>query len=152
MPSCPGCSYPISPSQILCGRCIREDLSVRWPLCQTCYRYDACGESGYQICSFCWNTHRMFLHNSAIPIQTTIRVFLAQKLLQKHKAARCIQALWRGYKTRLDLIYSPKYGLCACCNDEPATMFNEYTEIGPVCADCFWDLREESHRAWRIRA
>jgi hypothetical protein len=140
MPCCPGCSYPIDSSEILCRGCLREDFAMRWPRCQTCYRYDACGESGYQICVYCYAQHLNFLHRAAIPIQSLMRMALAQKLLQKHKAARSIQALWRGYRTRLLLVLQARCG--ACCQ-EPATMPNDFDDRGCLCADCFWDLNKE---------
>jgi hypothetical protein len=140
MPSCPGCSYPIDCSEILCRRCMKEDFAMRWPRCQTCYRYDACGETGYQICVYCYRQHLSFLNLKAIPIQTQIRRCLAQKLLQKHKAARTIQALWRGYTTRLLLDLQPR---CGACQQDFATMPNDFDDRGCLCADCFWNLNKE---------
>ena len=106
MSRCPGCKFPIRSTEILCYRCLEEDLRVRWPTCQTCYRAEAkCGESGYQLCYACYDTHLRWLHQQVMPIQRLTRVFLARRLSQKkHKAAKQIQALWRGHLTRLQLV------------------------------------------------
>jgi hypothetical protein len=69
-----------------------------------------------------------------------MRMALAQKLLQKHKAARSMQALWRGYRTRVLLVLQP---VCGACRQEPATMPNDFDGRGSICADCFWDLEKD---------
>lgn len=37
-------------------------------------------------------------------------------------------------------------GPCGHCKDDPATMHNDFTEEGRVCADCYWDIREAFKR------
>lgn len=104
MPRCPGCQSAIQLTEILCRRCIYEDQKVRWPQCQSCYQWTAsCGESGYRLCHPCFNVYSRKLHLAASPIQNITRIFLARRLLTKHKAAKSIQAIWRGYVTRSQL-------------------------------------------------
>lgn len=73
------------------------------PLCLTCGKDEACGESWYQLCMSCLVQQKRRIYWAALPIQTVARGFLARKLLQKHKAARRVQALWRGHLTRMQL-------------------------------------------------
>jgi hypothetical protein len=103
MPSCPGCTRPIGPTEILCYRCYHEDTRVKWPSCQRCAYGPACGESWYVLCRSCWYTQQMRLHYAAVPIQSLARMVLAKKKLKKHKSAKAIQAHWRGYLVRSQL-------------------------------------------------
>ena len=100
MPRCVGCSTPILSTEILCRRCFYEDDRPQMPLCLRCGRNEACGESWYQICSPCLFLQRLREYDAAIPIQTVARGYIARRLLKKHRAARGLQALWRGYLTR----------------------------------------------------
>lgn len=105
MPRCPGCQYPIQPTEILCARCIYEDERVRWPQCQRCFQWNAdCGQSGYRLCYPCYNAHIRWLSSVAEPIQKVLRGFLARRLLKKHRAAKRIQAIWRGHITRTQVL------------------------------------------------
>jgi hypothetical protein len=36
--------------------------------------------------------------------------------------------------------------VCGHCKDDRATMHNDMTDEGRVCADCYWDLNEEMKR------
>ena len=89
--------------EILCARCFHEDDRPLMPRCKKCWRNEACGESWYQVCHWCLHFELERQWRAAIPIQTAARGFLAKKQLQKHRAARRVQALWRGYLTRAQL-------------------------------------------------
>ena len=105
MSRCVGCRLPISRTELLCYRCFDEDLRVRWPTCTKCYLQEArCGESGYRLCYSCHHAHLRWLNQMAEPIQILVRGFLARRLLKKHKAAKQIQAVWRGHLTRLQTV------------------------------------------------
>lgn len=73
------------------------------PRCLRCGKYNACGESWYQLCMSCLVQKQRHAYWAAVPIQTAARGFLARRLLQKHKAARGLQALWRGHLARMQL-------------------------------------------------
>lgn len=139
MPSCPACSTPIHPTEILCRRCYASDLVVRWPKCQECHRYDVCPQSNYTLCQCCEDGKRVRQYNAALLIQDFVRDYLL-----KQEAATRIQALWRGHSSRRGFVPSPP--MCFYCCEEVATMANEYTDHRDSCADCFWDLREEYRR------
>jgi len=149
MPSCPGCSYPIHISQILCGRCISSDLAVRWPACQQCQWYEVCHQSGYQLCIHCDVQKRAKQHDAALLIQRFVRDYF-----MRHYAATVIQALWRGHSSRRGFVPpeplrwpgAADEPLCSACHDDIATLFNDYGDGGDVCADCFWDLRDKYRR------
>jgi hypothetical protein len=75
------------------------------PRCQRCGWHEACGESWYTICSPCLIQQRRREFYAAVPIQKAARGYIARRLLKKHRAARSLQALWRGYLTRAQLAY-----------------------------------------------
>jgi len=138
MPRCPGCASHIHPTEILCHRCYNQDFTSRWPKCQVCFTYDACGEAAYELCIHCHVKQSEARHEAAAKIQRLFR-----EAVVKYMAATKIQAVWRGYSTRLGFICPPK--MCEICRLDIATMINEYGDYEDVCADCFWDIRE----AWR---
>lgn len=140
MSRCPGCSYPIHATQILCNKCYNQDLTTRWPKCQTCFFHDACGEAGYELCIYCHMRHLEARHEAAIKIQ---RVF--REVVEKYYAATMIQALWRGHSSRRGFVCDRSPLRCEVCRIDDATMVNEYGNYEDVCADCFWDIRD----AWR---
>lgn len=139
MSSCPGCSYPIHVTQILCARCIASDLAVRWPTCQQCHWYEACHQSAYELCTQCDYQKRVKQHTAALIIQDFFRDYLIRQ-----DAATLIQAVWRGHSSRRGFVAPPPN--CSHCRQEEATMINEYGDNEDVCADCFWDLREDYRR------
>lgn len=138
MPNCPGCTYPIHPTQILCNRCYNQDFVNRWPKCEACFSQDACGDSGYVLCFPCHFNRCVLRQEAAIKIQRLFR-----EVLEKYDAATRIQALWRGHWIRTG--HQPFELKCVSCRIENATMVNEYGNFEDVCAGCFWDIREE----WR---
>ena len=101
MPACPVCSTPVTRTEILCQRCFYEDDEpARLPTCQRCRWNESCHESWYEICYACMDYDRQMLEQAAIPIQSFLRGLLARKNLKKHRAARRLQAVWRGYVSR----------------------------------------------------
>ena len=104
MPRCPGCQYPICPTEILCDRCFYEDHKVPWPQCHHCFQWTAnCGESSYTLCYPCYHVYIRKLYLAALPIQTIARGFLTRRRLKKDKAAKTIQSSWRGWVTRTSI-------------------------------------------------
>ena len=104
MSRCAGCKYPVPVTEILCRRCLAEDEKVRWPACEQCHFQDAtCGESGYRFCYPCHYAELALHYHSASLIQTAVRQHARPILKKKHKAAKHIQAVWRGHLTRSQL-------------------------------------------------
>ena len=103
MSSCVACSYPIPRTEILCGRCLREEEKVRWPQCEHCFQWTAnCGEAGYRLCYPCYHAHLRWLSITLEPIQRLALCFLARRRLNRHKSAKRIQGAWRNHHLRKD--------------------------------------------------
>lgn len=130
--SCPGCSSPIHPTQILCGRCYNEDFVTRWPKCQHCFFHNACPSSGYELCEGCEDKRYALWHTSATKIQRVFRDVLA-----KYDAATMLQALWRGYRIRMG--HPPVEPTCTVCRVQ------KIEEFGEICLGCYWEANEDWH-------